>query len=146
MKSLCCFLWNMRTKGPGNWQDLRSCIRIMTLDMSCSWTARDALTYLTSIPGGCEWPASRPKHFACRATVCSTYRLEGWVGFRAGLDAVATREITAPHPASKCGQPTRNLVTELTELHLEICRACRHTQNGIWIHLQDTVILLVSEE
>jgi hypothetical protein len=29
-------------------------------------------------------------------SVCSTHQLGGWVGFRAGLDAVATRKITAP--------------------------------------------------
>jgi len=48
-------------------------------------------TFLISLPGGGEWPASRPGRFT--PGNISRYPLNrGWVGFRPSLDAVAKRK------------------------------------------------------
>jgi hypothetical protein len=42
--------------------------------------------------------------------------IEGWVGPRAGLDAVVKRKILIPYRESNLGRPARNLVAIPTEL------------------------------
>jgi hypothetical protein len=45
-----------------------------------------------AIDGG-EWSASRPGLFTLAETAFGTHWIGGWVGLRAGLDAVEKREI-----------------------------------------------------
>jgi hypothetical protein len=46
---------------------------------------------LTSALDGGEWPASRPGRFTPRERAPGTHWIGGWVGPRAGLDAVVKR-------------------------------------------------------
>jgi hypothetical protein len=47
----------------------------------------------TSALDGGEWSASRPGRFTPRERASSTHWIGGWVGPRAGLDAVVKRKI-----------------------------------------------------
>jgi hypothetical protein len=49
--------------------------------------------FLASALDGGEWSASRPGHFTPRERAPGTHRIGGWVGLRAGLDAVVKRKI-----------------------------------------------------
>jgi hypothetical protein len=49
--------------------------------------------FLTSALDGGEWSASRPGRYTPRERGPGTYRVGGWVGLRAGLDAVKKRTI-----------------------------------------------------
>jgi hypothetical protein len=51
---------------------------------------------LTSPLDGGEWPASRPGHFTPRERTPGTHWIGGWVGPRAGLDAVVKIKIPIP--------------------------------------------------
>jgi hypothetical protein len=51
---------------------------------------------LTSALDGGEWSASRPGRFIPRERAPFTHWIGGWVGLRAGLDAVAKRKIPSP--------------------------------------------------
>jgi hypothetical protein len=51
---------------------------------------------LTSAPDGGEWSGSRPGRFTPRERAPGTPRIGGWVGPRAGLDAVVKRKIPSP--------------------------------------------------
>jgi hypothetical protein len=51
---------------------------------------------LTSALGGSEWSASRPGSFTPRETPSSTHWIRGWVGTRAGLDAVVKEKNSYP--------------------------------------------------
>jgi hypothetical protein len=57
-------------------------------------------TFLTSALDGGEWSASHPGRFAPREGFTGTHWIGGWVGPRAGLDAVGRRKIPSPcrHP------------------------------------------------
>jgi hypothetical protein len=48
---------------------------------------------LTSALDRCEWSASLPGRFTPRETAPCTHWIGGWVGSRAGLDAVSKRKI-----------------------------------------------------
>jgi len=48
---------------------------------------------LTSGIDGGEWSASRPGQFTLRERAAITQWIGGWVGLRAGLDAVVKRKI-----------------------------------------------------
>jgi hypothetical protein len=43
-----------------------------------------------------EWSASRPSRFTTRKRAPGTHWIGGWMGLRAGLDAVETRKIPSP--------------------------------------------------
>jgi len=49
--------------------------------------------FLTPALDGGEWSASRPGRFTPGVGTSGTHCREGWVGPRAGLDAVAKRKI-----------------------------------------------------
>jgi len=66
---------------------------------------------LTSTLDGGEWSASRPGRFVPREIVSGTPWIRGWVGSRAGMDAVAKRKIT--YQESNLGRPIRSLPTIL---------------------------------
>jgi hypothetical protein len=51
---------------------------------------------LTSVLDGVEWSASRPGRFIPRERAPSTHWIGGWVGPRAGLDAVVKIRIPSP--------------------------------------------------
>jgi hypothetical protein len=53
--------------------------------------------YLTSALDGGEWSALRPGRFTSRERVPGTHWVGGWVGPRAGLDAVVKRKIPSPY-------------------------------------------------
>jgi hypothetical protein len=51
---------------------------------------------LTAALDGGEWSASRPGRFTPRERATVTHWIEGWVGPRAGLNAVVKRKILSP--------------------------------------------------
>jgi len=53
-------------------------------------------TYLTLSLDGGEWLASRPGRFTPREIALGTHWIGGWVGPKAGLDAVVRRKIPSP--------------------------------------------------
>jgi hypothetical protein len=72
--------------------------------------------FLTSTLGGGEWLFSRLGHFTHGEKALGTHWMGGWMGLRAGLDAVAERKIPCPCRQSNPGRPARCLITVLTEL------------------------------
>jgi len=60
--------------------------------------------------GGGEWSALHPGCFTSREGACSTHWVGGWVGPRAGLDAVVKRKLLVIEPLSSF----LNLLTVLT--------------------------------
>jgi hypothetical protein len=52
--------------------------------------------FLTSALDGVEWSASRPGRFTPKERTPATHWIGGWVGPRAGLDAVVKRKIPSP--------------------------------------------------
>jgi len=52
--------------------------------------------FLTSAPDGGEWLASGPGRFTPRGRATGTHCVRCWVGPRADLDAVVSREISLP--------------------------------------------------
>jgi hypothetical protein len=52
--------------------------------------------FFTSALNGGEWSASRPGSFNPRERAPGTHWIGGWVGPRAGLDAVVERKIPSP--------------------------------------------------
>jgi hypothetical protein len=73
-------------------------------------------TFFTSPLDGGERSASRPGRFTLKYRAPGTHWIEGWVGPRAGLDAVAKRKIPIPRRESNSYRPARSLVTIPTEL------------------------------
>jgi hypothetical protein len=59
----------------------------------------------TSALDGCERSALRPGRFTPRERVPGTHWIGGWVGPRAGLDAVSKRKIHSPRRESKPDHP-----------------------------------------
>jgi len=62
-----------------------------------------------ALDGG-EWSASRPSRFTSRERVASTHWIGGWVGPRAGLDAVSKKII--PRRESNPYHPVASRYTE----------------------------------
>jgi hypothetical protein len=52
-----------------------------------------------------EWSASLPGRFTPRDRAPATHWIRGWVGPRAGLEAVSMRKIPSPRRQSKHGHP-----------------------------------------
>jgi hypothetical protein len=71
---------------------------------------------LTSALDGDEWSASRTGPFTPRERVPGTHWIEGWVGFRAVLDAVVKRKIPSPrresNPRTLIVQPVAQRYTD----------------------------------
>jgi hypothetical protein len=74
---------------------------------SCALTQHDAMkeygvvevqfdAFLTSALDGGEWSASHPGRFTPRERAPGTHWIGGWMGPRAGLDAVVNRKIPSP--------------------------------------------------
>jgi hypothetical protein len=61
--------------------------------------------FLASALDGGEWSASRPGRFTPGERASSTHWIKGWVGPRAGLDAVEKRTISFPCQKSNPGRP-----------------------------------------
>jgi hypothetical protein len=57
--------------------------------------------FLTSALQGGKWSASRPGRFTSREIAAGIHWIGGWVGPRAGLDAVVNRKIPSPRRESK---------------------------------------------
>jgi hypothetical protein len=68
-----------------------------------------------ALDGG-EWSASRPGRFTSGDRAPGTHWIGGWMGSRAGLDAVTKRENPCPARESNPDRPSRSVVTILTEL------------------------------
>jgi hypothetical protein len=65
---------------------------------------------------GGEWSASRAGSFTPGETDPDTHWIGGWVGTRAGLDAVVKRKIFSSRQESNPCRTVRNLVATPTEL------------------------------
>jgi hypothetical protein len=72
--------------------------------------------FLTSALDGDELSASRPGHFTLRERAPGTHCTEGWVGPRAGMDAMVKRKNPCPCRDSKRDHPFRSLVALLMEI------------------------------
>jgi hypothetical protein len=57
-----------------------------------------------------EWSPSRPGRFTPKERAPGTHWIGGWVGLRAGLDAVVRREIPSPYQESNPHHPARSPV------------------------------------
>jgi hypothetical protein len=66
---------------------------------------------LTSALDGGEWSASRPGRFTTRERDPGTHWIGGWVGPRAGLNAVVKRKIPSPYRESNPDYPIVQPVT-----------------------------------
>jgi hypothetical protein len=65
--------------------------------MKTCWGSGGVASHIfTSALDGGKWSASRPGCFIPRERAPGTYSIEGWVGPRAGLDAVVKRTIRSP--------------------------------------------------
>jgi hypothetical protein len=62
-------------------------------------------SFLTSALEGCEWSVTRPGRFIPRERTPGTPWIGGYVGPRAGLDAVEKRKIHSPHRESNPRTP-----------------------------------------
>jgi hypothetical protein len=73
---------------------------------------------MTSALDGGKWEDSHSVRFTHGDKAPSTYWIGGWVGPRAGLDALEKREISSP-----AGDPTATVQT-ITRLYIqtELCR------------------------
>jgi hypothetical protein len=60
---------------------------------------------LTSALDGGECSTSRPGRFTPKERAPGTYWIRGWVGSRAGLDAVVKRKILSPRRESNLDHP-----------------------------------------
>jgi hypothetical protein len=49
------------------------------------------IRFTSAVDGG-EWSAPRPGRFTLKERAAGTHRIGGWVGTKAGLDAVARRK------------------------------------------------------
>jgi hypothetical protein len=71
---------------------------------------------LTSLLDGVEWSASRPGRFTPMERAHGIYRIEGWVGPRAVLNAVVKRKIPSPlqesNPRTPIVQPVAQRYTD----------------------------------
>jgi hypothetical protein len=60
-------------------------------------------TFSTIELDGGEWSASLPDCFTSGERTCSTYRIGGWVGSRAGMDVLKKRDISCSLQALNLG-------------------------------------------
>jgi hypothetical protein len=101
--------------------------------MKAYWGVKYSSTHsLASAPDGGEWSASRPGRFKPRKRVPGTHCIGGWVGTRAGLDAVVKRKIPSPrrewNPKTPIVQPIAH--TELFEFIIKsaLCTYIKNTK------------------
>jgi hypothetical protein len=74
--------------------------------MKTYWEWRYSSTHsLTSTLDGGEWSASRPGRFTPKERAPGTHWIGGWVGLRAGLDAVVKGKIPSPSRESNPRTP-----------------------------------------
>jgi hypothetical protein len=71
------------------------------------WRYRSTHSLTPTLDGG-EWSASRPGRFTPRERAPGTHWIGGWVGPRAGLDAVVKRKIPSPLRESNPDHPVRS--------------------------------------
>jgi hypothetical protein len=64
--------------------------------MEAYWGSGGKVPRILDLGTRCEWSASRPGGFTPRERAPSTHWIGGWVGPRAGLDAVVRRKIPSP--------------------------------------------------
>jgi hypothetical protein len=79
------------------------------------WIYKNSTHSLTSALDGGERSASRPGSSTPRERAHGTHWIGGWVGHRAGLDAVVRRKIPSPYQDSKSYHPAR-ILTDLSWL------------------------------
>jgi hypothetical protein len=72
--------------------------------------------FLISALDGGKWSATRSDRFTAGERTPGTHWIGGWVGPRAGLEAVEKRKNLSPCRESNPGRPANNLVTELHRL------------------------------
>jgi hypothetical protein len=70
----------------------------------------------TSLDLGDEWSASRPSSFTPGDRAPGTQSVGGWVGHRAGLEAMEGEKISFPSRDSNSGFPVCSLLAIPTEL------------------------------
>jgi hypothetical protein len=79
------------------------------------WMYSSTHSLASAIDGG-EWSASRPGRFTPRERDPGTHWIGGWVGPRAGLDAVVKRKIRSPrresNPRTPIVQPVAQRYTD----------------------------------
>jgi hypothetical protein len=75
-----------------------------------------------------EWSTSRPGRFTPRDRAPGTNWIGGWVGPRAGLDAVAKIKVPCPNRKSNSSRPARSLFTDRLSYLLPHC--IRHSLLG----------------
>jgi hypothetical protein len=85
--------------------------------MKAHWGVEVQLhAFLTSALDGGEWSASRPGLFTSRERTPGTRWIGGWVGPRAGLDAVVKRKIPSlrrkSNPRTPIVQPVAQRYTD----------------------------------
>jgi len=72
-------------------------------------------TYYSALDGG-EWSPSHPGCFTSRKRAPGAHWIGGWVGHRAGVDAVVKRKYPHHYQKLNPSQPTYSLVTIKTSL------------------------------
>jgi hypothetical protein len=93
---------------------------------------------LTSALDGGEWSASRPGRFTPTERAPGTHWIEGWVGSRAVLEAVAKRKIPSPagnrtlEPRSSSPQPSAMPTTVSN-----VVSSTGHAQITLWFRVLD---------
>jgi hypothetical protein len=97
--------------------------------------------FLTSVLDGGMWSASQPGCFTPGERTLGTHQIEGWMGPRASLAAVAKRKTPSPYCKLNPDHPAHSLVAIPTEL-LEIISINSHNYStkGITQILTDSVV------
>jgi hypothetical protein len=67
-----------------------------------------ARLFLTSVLDGGEWSTSIPGRFTPGERALGTHWIEGWMGPRAGVEAMEKRKISCPCQESKPGRSVRS--------------------------------------
>jgi len=108
--SLCqqrkCIRWYVTPSTPLKLSNLKDTSFSVKFSLCFNWAPRhegvlgewrySSTHSLTSVLDGGEWSASRPGRFIPKERVPGTHCIGGWVGPRAGLDAVVRRKISSP--------------------------------------------------
>jgi hypothetical protein len=84
--------------------------------------------FLTSALGGCEWSALRPGCFTPGERAPGNSCIGGWVGPRAGLDAVEKRKIPSPLQESN---PQTPIVQATSKKNMVMCPTGARRPDGL---------------